>query len=235
MTDQKLRTNLTVPSSAPEVSEQQIEAARYAVLRRLSPCLRHNLVRPLQPIGLIYGVMSHKLSADEPDLPTLRTQVEKINDFAKSALSECHYVGSWLAPEAGALTELGEGVKECVSLLATMLHFCGFRLENEVAEMPVQLQRDALRMVLIAALLELTDSLSEPATIAISATVLKKDVAVFLQVSDRREGSVERYDDGYRKLVWSDVQALAAEEDVKLSREESQVTLRFAIEHLSPV
>ena len=90
-------------------------------------------------------------------------------------------------------------------------------------------------MVLIAALLELTDSLTEPATIAISATVLKKDVAVFLQVSDRREGSVERYDDGYRKLVWSDVQALAAEEDVKLSREEGQVTLRFAIEHLSPV
>jgi hypothetical protein len=232
MTDQKLRTKLNVPSTTPKVSEQQIEAARYAVLRRLAPCLRHNLVRPLQPIGLIYGVMSHKLEADTADLQSLRTQVEKINGFAKSALSECNYVGTWLSPEPGVLIELKSGVKECVGLLATMLHFCGFRLENEVAELPVQLQRDGLRMILIAALLELTDSLSEPATVTISATVVSKnEVDLDLQVSGRREGSVERYDDGYRKLIWSDVQALAAEEDVKLSREEGQVTVRFAIEH----
>ncbi len=55
------------PGPEPRVSVQQIEAARYAVLRRLAPSLRHHMVRPLQPIRLIYGVLHHKLSADAPD------------------------------------------------------------------------------------------------------------------------------------------------------------------------
>jgi C4-dicarboxylate-specific signal transduction histidine kinase len=235
MRDQKQRTYFNAPSGTAEVPEQQIEAARYAVLRRLAPCLRHNLVRPLQPIGLIYGVMSHKLSTEVPDVESLRIQAEKISGFAKTALAECLYVGTWLAPEPGVTTEVETGVRECVGLLATMLHFCGFRLENEVAETPVQVKRDALRMVLIAALFEMTDSLSEPATVTISSSISKEDVTVVLQVSQKGEGGVERYDDGYRKLVWSDVQALAAADDVSLERDESRVTMRFAIERSVPV
>ena len=62
------------PGPEPRVSVQQIEAARYAVLRRLAPSLRHHMVRPLQPIGLIYGVLNHKLSADAPDLQAVRLE-----------------------------------------------------------------------------------------------------------------------------------------------------------------
>ena len=235
MTPQQLRASSHNSNSA-EVSEQQIEAARYAVLRRLSPCLRHHMVRPLQPIGLIYGVMQHKLAADKPDLQTVRVEADKINAFAKAALVECIDMSTWLAPEPGVLKALGSGVLECVGLLATMLHFCGFRLVNEVDETPIHVQRDALRMVLNAAILEMTDALTEPATLTISAAVCKDEVAVSLQVKLAGEGSVDRYDDGYRKLLWSDVQALAAAEDVALSRDDNgKVTLRFAIEPAAPV
>ena len=47
-------------ATAAAATVQQVEAARYAVLRRLAPSLRHHRVRPLQPIGLIYGVMHPK-------------------------------------------------------------------------------------------------------------------------------------------------------------------------------
>jgi hypothetical protein len=236
MTIQNSRTGSAAASFAPVVpvlpvppvvTDQEIEAARYAVLRRLSPCLRHNLVRPLQPIGLIYAVMNHKLSAGEPDLDELRSQADKINNFAKAALAECLDLGSWLSPEPGTLTELGSGVRECVGLSATMLHFCGFRLENQVDEMPVQVRHDSLRMVLLAALLELTDSLTEQATIKISAVPGTEQVAVCLEVGQKIDGPVESYDDSYRKVVWRDVQALAASEDVDLSREDGRVTMRF--------
>lgn len=230
MRPQKISIPLNGSSASPEVSEQQIEAARYAVLRRLAPCLRHHMVRPLQPIGLIYGVMHHKLCAAEPDLLSVRQEADKINEFAKAALHECVDMGTWLAPEPGVLIELSAGVRECVGLLATMLHFCGFSLVNEVDEMPVQVQRDAMRMVLSAALLELADSLTEPATLTISAAVSKGEVALFLQVRAKDEGSVDRYDDSYRKLVWQDVQALAAAENVSLSRENGLLTMRFAVE-----
>ena len=207
---------------------QQVEAARYAVLRRLAPSLRHHMVRPLQPIGLIYGVLHHKLSAEQPDLPSVRQEAEKINEFAKAALDECMDMSTWLAPEPDVLTDVESGVKECVGLLATMLHFCGFRLINSVEELPTQVLRDAMRMVLSAALLEMTDAMSEPATVTIQARASASDITVLLQAEPLAEGQLDRYDDGYRKLAWADVQALALSEHVGLSRQDRQVTLRFA-------
>ena len=213
-----------------EVSAQQIEAARYAVLRRLAPALRHHMVRPLQPIGLIYGVMHHKLSAAQPDLQSVREEAEKINEFAKAALDECMDMGTWLAPEPGVVTDVESGVRECVGLMATMLHFCGFRLVNDVEELPAQVLHDALRMVLSAALFALTDAMDEPATVTIHAQASPAEVTLTLQTDPIGDGPLDRYDDGYRKLVWADVQALALAEHVGLSRQDRQVTLRFAVE-----
>lgn len=211
------------------VSKQQIEAARYVVLRRLSPALRHHMVRPLQPMGLIYSVMSHKLCEAMPDLQALRLQVEKINGFAKSALAECLDIGTWLAPEPGALTELGVGITECVGLMATTLHFCGFRLVNEVDTPPVSVDRDALRMVLIAAIFEMTDALTVPATLTLSASLGRGEASLLLRFTPLTEGRVERYDDGYRNVTWDDVQALATASDVRLSRQGNGVAMHFAV------
>ena len=212
----------------------QAEAARYAVLRRLSPSLRHHLIRPLQPITLIYGVLSHKLSEPIPDVEGIKTQADKINDFAKDALVQCLDMSSWLAPEPGVLTELGAGVRECIGLLATTLHFRGFLLINQIDEMAQNVNRDAVRMVLNAALLEITDALTEPAVITLNASCLGDEVKLSLEVNLREEGRVEQYDDGYRKLLWSDVQALASFEGVSLSRHVNCVTIGFAIEPAAP-
>lgn len=222
----------SMPNSLPSdgaFSAQQIEAAQYAVLRRLAPCLRHHMVRPLQPIGLIYGVMHHKLSAVQPDLPAIREEADKINVFAKAALDECLDMATWLAPEPGTSVRLDAGVRQCVGLLATMLHFCGFQLDNEVEEVPVEVSRHAVRTVVSAALLALTDSLTEPATLTLSAETGEGQgsVTVVLQLTPA-EGEVDRYEDGYRKLVWADVQALAAAQDVGLSDEGDRIVLRFA-------
>lgn len=212
------------------LDELQLEAARYAVLRRMSPSLRHHMIRPLQPITLIYGVISHKLSDPSPDVPAIQAQADKINDFAKDALVQCLDMSSWLAPEPGVLAELGIGVRECVGLLATTLHFRGFHLVNEVDDSAQKVKRDAVRMVLSAALLEITDTLTEPAVVTLNASCLGDEVTLSLQVDLRDEGRVEHYDDGYRKLLWSDVQALAAFEGVTLSRHVNCVTMGFAVE-----
>jgi len=217
-------------TASPVISEQQIEAARYAVLRRLSPSLRHHMVRHLQPIGLIYGVMDHRLSRGEPDVQALRVHADKMNEFAKAALAQCIDIGTWLAPEPGTRVGLEAGVMECVGLLATTLHFRGFRLVNEVENLPCPVRLGALRMVLIAVLLEVTDALDEPANLTLSASADDETVTLRLQVTPREDGCVETYDDGYRKLAWADVQALACAEAVALSHEDALVTMRFPIE-----
>lgn len=213
---------------------QAVEAARYALLRRLAPCLRHQMVRPLQPIGLIFGVMHRKLAAVQPDLQSIRQEAEKINDFAKAAIDESMNMGTWLSPEPGVLATLEAGVMECVGLAATMLHFGGFRLVNEVEAMPVMVLRDAVRTVFSAALFALTDALTEPAALVICATAETADtsgdagVTLSVRTAPSGEGRVDRYDDGYRPLTWDDVQALASAAQVGLVRQGDLVTMRFA-------
>jgi hypothetical protein len=235
MRNQTNSTSRSGAFSAAQAAELQIEAARYAVLRRLTPSLRHHMVRPLQPIGLIYGVMQHKLDAPAPDLDSVREDADKINEFAKAALDECNDISTWLAPEPGVAIRVDQGVRECVSLLATMLHFCGFRLENQVDELAAPVHHNAMRMVLIAALLEMTDSLAEPALLVISAAVDGDEVVITLKLGQAQEGRANRYENGYRKLVWSDVQALAGAENVGLARQERRVVMRFpmATDHSS--
>lgn len=215
--------------AVPEV--QAVEAARYAVLRRLAPCLRHQMVRPLQPIGLIYGVMYHKLGAAQPDVKSIRQEAEKINEFAKAAIDECMSMGAWLSPEPGVLISLEDGVMECVGLTATMLHFGGFRLINEVEAMPVMVLRDAVRTVLSAVFFALTDSLTEPAALVIHAaagSASTSEVTLSVQIVSSGEGKADRYEDGYRLLTWHDVQALATAARVQLARQGQLVTMRFA-------
>ena len=217
------------------VDELRVEAARYAVLRRLAPALRHHLVRPLQPMTLIYSVMHHKLSAATPDIKALQTQADKINELAKAALTQCIDISSWMAPEPGITIELQAGVMECVGLVATTLHFRGFHLVNEVGDEARLVQQDSLRMVLIAALFEITDELNEPATVTLGSTCRANELVLSLQVNSHDQGTAESYDDGYRKMVWSDVQALATSEGVGLAREHGCVTLRFPMTALHAV
>ena len=224
------------PKTAPagEVTEQQVEAARYALLRRLSPSLRHHMVRNLQPIGMIYGLMDHRLSSPNPDLRTLHQEASKINEFARAALGECTDVSSWLSPEPGALVKAGRGVHECMALLGAGLNFRGYEVLNEVGDPPVFVKREALRTMLVAVLLATTDALREPAVLTLGAETQKDRLMLRVEVAPAKDGRSEAYDDGYRQLAWADVVALASSEDVSVSQEGDTVTMRFAVEPGAP-
>jgi hypothetical protein len=209
------------------------EAARYALLRRLAPSMRHHLVVNLQPIGMIYEVMDRRLRAAEPDLAEVHDSAHKINGFARAALASCLDVVTWLAPEEEALTTAADGVRECFGLLATSLTFRGYALRNEVSAVPGQVRRSAMRNVLTAALLHATDENSPPAELVLSA---EPDAGALVLVLTLRPTDGERGfspEPPYRALQWSDVEALAAAESVDLSRNGRQ-KMRLSIPWASP-
>ncbi|WP_141509488.1 hypothetical protein [Ramlibacter sp. WS9] len=216
----------TVPSEQPRTAlpppDSQAEAARYALLRRLAPSMRHHLVVNLQPIGMIYEVMDRRLRAAEPDLAEVHDSAHKINGFARAALASCLDVVTWLAPEEEALITAADGVRECFSLVATSLTFRGYALRNEVPAVSGQVRRSAVRNVLTAALLHATDENPAPADLVLTtepdagALVL----ALTLRPTDGDKGFSP--EPPYRALRWSDVEALAAAESVALSREGRQ-------------
>ena len=209
-------------SASAQGAASLAEAARYALLRRLAPSMRHHLVVNLQPIGMIYEVMDRRLRAPQPDLADVHESAHKINGFARAALNSCLDVVTWLAPEEEMQTTASEGVRECLGLLATSLTFRGYALRNEVQPVPGEVRRAAVRNVLTAAMIHATDENSPPADLVLSAE--PSPAALLLTLTLRPTVGDQGFstEAGYRRLEWSDVEALAAAEAVELKREGRQ-------------
>jgi hypothetical protein len=194
------------------------EAARYALLRRLAPSMRHHLVVNLQPIGMIYEVMDRRLRAAAPDLGELRDSAQKIHGFARAALDSSLDVVTWLAPPPGATIAAADGIKECLGLVATSLTFRGFALRNQAAEVQAQAPRGALRTVFTAALMHLTDENQPPAEVVIGAKEDPGALILTLTVTPGPGESGFTPELPYRAITWGDLQALAAAESVEVER-----------------
>ena len=190
--------------------------------------MRHHLVVNLQPIGMIYEVMDRRLRAPEPDLAEVHDSAHKINGFARAALNSCLDVVTWLAPDEDVTITAEEGVRECLGLLATSLTFRGYALRNEVGATGGDVRRSAIRNVLTAALINATDENPAPAEIVLAIEPRSDELvlSITLRPSDGEQGfSPEPV---YRPIEWTDVEALAEAESVRVSREGRQ-QLRLSI------
>lgn len=206
----------------PAAIDSRAEAARYALLRRLAPSMRHHLVVNLQPIGMIYEVMERRLRGPAPDLADVHESAHKINGFARAALNSCLDVVTWLAPEEEATIDATEGVRECLGLLATSLTFRGYAVRNEVPALAGRVGRSAVRTVLTAAMVHVTDETPPPADLVLSAEAGERDLVLTLTLRPTQGEQGFAPEPTYRPLEWSDVQALGAAECVELAREGKQ-------------
>lgn len=210
-------------------SRNLVEAARYTLLRRLAPALRHGMVGSLHPIELIAEAIDRRLQATVPDLANARENLAKIKSLSRSAVISCTNLTSWLAPEKGAVTMLGDGIDECMALLKTDFDMRGFAIRNDAREIGIDVSRAALRNVLTASLIAATDAAARPADLVLSAELSQGHAVISILVcpAERVAGFA---DAGiYRNLEWSDVGALAQAESVELSRHGGRVIMRFPV------
>ncbi|RYF16067.1 MAG: hypothetical protein EOO30_12400 [Comamonadaceae bacterium] len=214
----------SVPSSAPSL---EAEAARYALLRRLAPSMRHHLVVNLQPIGMIYEVMDRRLRAAVPDLAHVQESAGKINGFAKAALNSCIDVVGWLAPDDAVGVAVHDAVRECTALLATSLSFRGYALRNNVTAIDGSVRRSGVRSVLSAVLIHCTDHTPAPAELVLTAS--RDAEGACLRISTRPTEGDKGFtgEPNYRKITWEDLQALASADGVQLRRDGDAVELRM--------
>lgn len=217
------------PPPAEGDSGNLADAARFALLQRLAPALRHGMVGALHPIELIVESIDRRLQAAAPDLTNVRENLGKIRNLSRAAVHSCTNLASWLAPEEGAVTMLGEGIDECLALLKTDFNMRGFAVRNETQETGVDVSRAALRNVLTASLITATDTAPRPAELALTSE-LSQGHAVLSILRRSAEGVAAFGDAGpYRRLAWADVAALAQAESVELQQQGDRVTLRFPL------
>ena len=203
------------PLAAPDL---QVEAARYASMRRLAFAMRHHMVVHLQPIGMITEVMERRLQAPAPDIARVHQSMAKINGFSRAAVQSCLDVVSWLAPEAGTVVALSAGVQECVALLRSSFNFRGFVLKDEVGDSPATVSRAGLRNVLPATLLALTDRAESPAELVLSAQLAAEQVTLSAALRPTEGPAGFAGDAPYRLLEWHEVEALARADGIVVER-----------------
>ena len=196
--------------------------------------MRHHLVVNLQPIGMVYEVMDRRLRAPQPDLADLHASAQKINGYARAALDSCLDVVTWFAPDGDVETSVADGMRECLGLLATSLTFRGYAVRNEIPALPGRIRRSAMRTVMTAAIIHVTDENPAPADIVLVAQAVPMGLLIdlALRATDGEPGFSGEAP--YRRLDWSDVEALAAAESVEVARDGRQ-RLRLTIPWLADV
>lgn len=204
------------------------EAARYSVLRRLAPALKHDMVVNLQAISMMVEVLSARLERGGPSLAEFQSSISKLNRLARDAVANCLKVAAWIEPGEDQSVRLRDGVEDCLSLLASNFNFRNFEVKVDVAETDFQVWRVALRHLLVSSLIVLTDAATTACEVSVHAEVLGGVAKITVRVTPRPDGAETMvFEPGYRHLEWSDVQALAAAEAVDLTREADRIVIRM--------
>lgn len=224
----QLSTSSTAPSARPPRSGA--EAARYSVLRRLAPALKHDMVVDLQAVAMMAEVLNARLERGLDSPAELQKSVSKINRLARDAVLTCLDVAAWIEPGEEAGIRLREGVEECVALLAGNFNFRGFSIANEVEAVEFEVSREALRNLLSAALITLTDAATAPSHVLVKAEVSAGSavITVRCEAGAAAEADAAPLEVIGRPLDWADVQALAMAESVELFRTADQIVMRMA-------
>ena len=214
-------------SSDPDSGLRRVEAARYALLRRLTQAMRHHMVVHLQPIGLITQVIERRLRADQPDLARIGEDMEKVHGFARTAVAANLDVVSWLAPEQDQPVELDAGVDECVAMLRTHFSFRGFQLRHVAGAGAQTVVRSAARMLVPALLFGLTDQARAPAEVLVRTEAEAGSATAHFELRETEGSSGETPPAAYRLLGWEEVAAMAQAEGALLTQQGASARLRL--------
>ena len=219
-----------MPSPLPFLNERLAEAARYALMRRLLPAIRHSIAGTLQPIAMMSAMLARRMKAATPDLVQLANNADGLNTLSREAAATALDLMTWLAPKDNEPVAVNRAVEESLGLIATELSFRGFAIDNRTAEVTSLVPKAVLRHVFTASLIALTDSADAAASVLISAEGETGNIR--LSISLEPGGSPELAAMGsptttYRTLNWADVQAIADAEGVQLHRSSRAAQLHY--------
>ena len=217
-----------------QLNERLAEAARYALLRRLAPAIRHDMAGALQPISMMAAMLEKRMQKPAPDLAALGSNSAAISALSRESAAACMELMTWLAPKEDKPVAVGEGVADCIGLVMTELSFRGFTLVNQTTGIEARVAKSALRNVFMAALVALTDASDNPASLTLSAVVEpaaadQQWVVLSLQIEKTEGEPSPGAPHAYRPLQWEDVEMLALSEQVELSHTPASAQLRCRI------
>jgi hypothetical protein len=213
--------HLALPGApVAELSESE-ESARYALLQRLTPVLQHNLMGNFQFMSMVAALMERRFQSADPDLASIHEDCVSLGNASCTVVNSITDLMTWIEPKTEPVVKLTDGVKACLGLLTTAFRFRGVAVVNEVPDIDATLSSRALRSVLSAAMIALSDISKAPAVMTIKAQAMPDGIELSVKVRST-EGKARNVNmTSYRALEWHDVEILALADSVKLTHDDT--------------
>ena len=223
--------------SSPIDLKRGAEAARYALLRRLAPAIRHDMAGGFQPVTMLATIIEKRLLNTSPDMPALIKNSGEMRSLAIAATHSNLNLMGWMVANPEARVALSKGIQDVLHLVMTELSFRGLKFVNQTEGMSTDVKLDHVHGTFVAALLALTDAVTSPANVQITAAQEGQDMLIEIKITDVKAASdasapSEEFRIGlaaYRKIDWADAQTIADEDGLHLKNESGSVILRLPI------
>jgi hypothetical protein len=215
--------------ASPQRQRSLARAVQHDILRRLTPPLRHDMVVHLQSLGMMAEALTARMERGVIEADDLASSVSKLNRLSRQAVARCLEVCTWMEPAEDDTISLRTGVQEVVRLLSTSLNFRGFDLRAELSDGEFDVSRSAVRFLLAAAILTLTDAAPGPGEIVVRTEQSSSHGVVAVEYQPQPEGAFTQMHEpgGEVPLSWIEVQALAGQQGVELLRNGQAIILRL--------
>lgn len=215
------------PPTLPDADLRE-EAARYALMRRLAPALRHHLVGEFQPMTIMAALIERQFKQQVP-VGDLAENASALGQLSKKAAARCMSLMNWMAPIQAGPVELQTAVDECLQMVSASLRLQGFELVRHPHDPALRVASSTMKTILPAALLHLSDQASGPGQLHLRMELRRQKLSIEIERVLVDAGTQPQTSANYRGLQWSDVQALAQAENVGLEALPQGLRLRVNV------
>jgi hypothetical protein len=218
------------PSLSSASPDRLAESARYAVLSRLAPMLRHDVAGALQPLGMVAALLQRRLQAVAPEMPAVAKSADTLQVLSKEAAATCLGVMGWLAPKGEESVCAQAGAQELLTLMETELFLHGLLGVNDIPADEANFSRLFFRGPFAAALLALCDHHSVGAgSLHVGLLDVQGQPGLCLRFAPDALTPTAQPVQRQRRIGWDDVQALAAAAGVAVAHRENWVALQLPV------
>lgn len=208
-----------------EAFNNEADAARYAVLRKLAAGMRHALMGELQAIQFA-AELAAQLVKTGGDGARVRDAVGQIPAHNDAAVKASQSMLEWLRPEERARTEVEPALRHCLKLVGDTWILRGIKATMNCPAAGATVARSAFLEVVVVSLLALTDFRTDSMDIEVLGEQVDGKVVITLNARavDRRSAPAPAV---YRILTFDDVAALADVHGIECKCSDAEVVLAF--------
>ena len=222
-----------VPTTADSVNDRLAEAARYAVLGRVLPVLRHDVAGSLQPIRILLTVLERRVQTTDPDLAAITKNVTSLSALTKQAAADCLSALGWTDSSNDHQVSLRGSVDEAARLLSLELSVNALALFNGIEDDSATAPQSFFRSVFMGALLAFCDQHVVGGTLEVTFQKAAANIQYSGQLqlrmlpgdAGKSPASLDVLRTKTRAIGWSDVLAMANSCGVKMVQADGWLTL----------